>query len=55
MSAKIHARCERAPEDWRCSRAAGHGGPCAAHPHGLRQRLKWAWILRSLAILWRLP
>lgn len=24
--------CKRAPAGWRCSRAAGHDGPCAAHP-----------------------
>lgn len=25
-------KCEKAPRGWSCSRDAGHGGPCAAHP-----------------------
>lgn len=24
--------CDRPPPGWRCTRAAGHEGPCAAHP-----------------------
>lgn len=24
--------CDRAPSGWYCTRTAGHGGPCAAHP-----------------------
>jgi hypothetical protein len=26
-------RCDRAPEGWYCTRAAGHDGPCAASPN----------------------
>jgi hypothetical protein len=26
------ATCKRPPPGWSCSRAAGHAGPCAAHP-----------------------
>jgi len=28
--ARVSKRCSRPPEGWRCTRKAGHPGPCAA-------------------------
>jgi hypothetical protein len=44
-------RCQKAPKGWRCSSHKGHLGACAAWPHGLWTKLKWAWKLKTLHIL----
>lgn len=43
--------CARAQAGWRCSREGAHDGPCAAWPHSWRERLYWAWHLRSWRML----
>jgi hypothetical protein len=33
--------CKKPPEGWRCTRYAGHDGPCAAHPlHSIDRDIK---------------
>jgi hypothetical protein len=43
--------CKLAPDGWRCSREAGHEGPCAAWPDTIWLKIVWAWRMRSLSIL----
>lgn len=43
--------CTKAPTGWRCTREAGHDGPCASWPKSLKMRLRWGIRLRSLSIM----
>lgn len=44
-------KCNNAPKGWRCNGDKGHPGSCAAWPDTFELRVKWAWRLKSLSIL----
>lgn len=45
------AKCEVPPAGWRCTREAGHDGPCAALPTDIkeRDRDRYEWYAKLMA------